>query len=408
MLTSTEHEIITLVYTGDLHTKIDLIDLYKKIIINDTIKSAKYNGMGKGDITSLKSLYNEVAIRVFSEYYDKHINIKVFSNGKIHISGIQNIDQAKEATKIILDILVSVKEKINIKVILIDGIIYDKHDYETHGLTNLKSRENIVKIYSKPNSNGISKRIGFKKGIKYVINDDECFLYEDVFASSKFNNSIKNIYNKNGNILYSYEYIHKFNKKNLIMMGRTFESTSDGNFDIIDKYGNTTGSISVTKNEDNEKITEITEINETMINIECVPDEYLNKFDSIDEILESIAFNISNISRKFDLLHNNRKFTLNKINMHSVLSEKYTGIFKSYLDIHERRLIVKIDDNATYVFFATGKVLLSSKEEDKMITDKMIQNLLVFFNEYESSIISKTKPVEEIAFNEKLTIQDLL
>ena len=413
MLRLTESKLITIVYSANLGTSIDLCDLFKKITINESIISVKYNGEAKGPVKSLKCLYNQVSILVFSDIHDKYTNVKVFSNGKIHISGIQNKDQAISAIRVILNILISIKEKEQIDVIVVNGIIYDKKDYDKHGLTDLKSRENIVKIYSFDPITKISKKIGFKKGKLFVIHGETCILIEDHFVSSKFINSVKNIYNKNGDTTHSYEYIHKFNRKNNIMAGRYFSLNEDYNFDILDKYYSITGTISVVKNEDNERLPEIDpDLPSITFETECISDKFLSNYSDIDEIMDTIKLNVVNYSKKTLILNENNQTVINKQKLHEIFRDQYPANSKenewktdTYLDINDRRLIVKIsngDYHATCVFFSTGTMLLSSKNSSDSKVKDFITKIL-----NENDISENIKAINTLEINDKLTIFDL-
>ena len=99
--------------------EIKLDNLYNSIEINDVIKYVQYKSdMSKGysekalkktrKKTVRKMFFNQITMHIFNE---KLINVKVFNNGKIQMTGLKNPDQGKGT----IDILIKELSKLNNK-----------------------------------------------------------------------------------------------------------------------------------------------------------------------------------------------------------------------------------------------------------------------------------------------------
>jgi len=99
--------------------EIKLDNLYNSIEINDVIKYVQYKSdMSKGysekalkktrKKTVRKMFFNQITMHIFNQ---KLINVKVFNNGKIQMTGLKNPDQGKGT----IDILIKELSKLNNK-----------------------------------------------------------------------------------------------------------------------------------------------------------------------------------------------------------------------------------------------------------------------------------------------------
>ena len=97
--------------------EIKLDNLYNSIEINDMIKYVQYKSdMSKGysekalkktrKKTVRKMFFNQITMHIFNE---KLINVKVFNNGKIQMTGLKNPNQGKKT----IDILIKELSKLN-------------------------------------------------------------------------------------------------------------------------------------------------------------------------------------------------------------------------------------------------------------------------------------------------------
>ena len=145
------------------------------IISNDSnnmkILGIKYHDHYKGDVYTDTDLtkrtscfFNQVTFTLYNSILDKDINIKIFNNGTCQISGIKTIDQASIALLPLLDTIRKVQGVNTIKVIVFNGIWYNKKEYLNYNFRP-HTRFEIIKIYD------ISNKcvIGEKKGNDIII-----------------------------------------------------------------------------------------------------------------------------------------------------------------------------------------------------------------------------------------------
>lgn len=99
----------TMTLISDLNTVIDLNYLYENIEANDRIKYIEHGVNNKGVNHKIsksrknekkKFFYNQITAHIFEE---KIINVKIFNNGKIQMTGVKNINQGENVLKIIID-----------------------------------------------------------------------------------------------------------------------------------------------------------------------------------------------------------------------------------------------------------------------------------------------------------------
>lgn len=111
--------ISTMTAVCKISEEIKLDNLYNSIKINDVIKYVQYKSdMSKGysekalkktrKKTVRKMFFNQITIHIFNK---KLINVKVFNNGKIQMTGLKNSDQGKET----IDVLIQELSKLNNK-----------------------------------------------------------------------------------------------------------------------------------------------------------------------------------------------------------------------------------------------------------------------------------------------------
>ena len=111
--------ISTMTAVCKISEEIKLDNLYNSIEINDVIKYVQYKSdISKGysekalkktrKKTVRKMFFNQITMHIFNE---KLINVKVFNNGKIQMTGLKNPDQGKGT----IDILIKELSKLNNK-----------------------------------------------------------------------------------------------------------------------------------------------------------------------------------------------------------------------------------------------------------------------------------------------------
>ena len=118
--------ISTMTAVCDIGTNIILKDLYESLSINDIIKCVRFqNKPVKGEFKKknkkkqTKSFYNQLTIIL--HIINKNINMKVFKNGKVQITGLKSEEQGREACKYISNIIKNNNEIFNYRTVLINS-----------------------------------------------------------------------------------------------------------------------------------------------------------------------------------------------------------------------------------------------------------------------------------------------
>lgn len=113
----------TMTLISDLNTVIDLNDLYENVEANDRIKYIEHGVNNKGinhknsksrKNEKKKFFYNQITAHIFEE---KIINVKIFNNGKIQMTGVKNINQGENVLKILIDTIKNIPDDILDKII---------------------------------------------------------------------------------------------------------------------------------------------------------------------------------------------------------------------------------------------------------------------------------------------------
>ena len=106
--------ISTMTAISKLSSDINLKKLYDNININDTIHFIEYRdnptkGFSKKSLrkkrkkVEKKVFYNQVTLHLF---YEKLINIKVFNNGKVQMTGLKYEEQGKQVINLLINELI--------------------------------------------------------------------------------------------------------------------------------------------------------------------------------------------------------------------------------------------------------------------------------------------------------------
>ena len=146
----TDLRISTITIVTELNSNIDLVQLYDNIPINDKIRYIQKGDLQKGDIPKAKRksrkpasekkkvFFNQATIHYF---YKKIINVKLFNNGKIQMTGIKYEDQGKEVLEELIPTLLQVQEENKSKGILDKDIFStkDKIFYENYRVVMINS-----------------------------------------------------------------------------------------------------------------------------------------------------------------------------------------------------------------------------------------------------------------------------
>jgi TATA-box binding protein (TBP) (component of TFIID and TFIIIB) len=167
----TDLRVSTITIVTELNTNIDLYQLFDQIPINDKIRYIQKGDLQKGDIPKAKRksrksdsekkkvFFNQATIHYF---YKKIINVKLFNNGKIQMTGIKYEDQGKEVLDELIPILIRVQKENNKNGILDKDILSNKENifYENYRVVMINSdfdigfpinRENLHREMVDPN-----------------------------------------------------------------------------------------------------------------------------------------------------------------------------------------------------------------------------------------------------------------
>lgn len=409
--------IITGICGGNVWVDIDLDTFFRKLVINDQILGAKYHGKIKGSIKGTKSFYNQITFAVFSEETQKIVNVKLFGNGNLHFSGVKNVEQAEISIKIILEQLLAVKGQEEINVIIIDDCFFNEEDFKDYKDTmTKKDRFEIIKIYSYPDAEGISKKIGVKRKDDYVISGEICVMEGNHFVSAKFVDFSKNIYNKSGEFVGTYKYVPTYKRKNILLKNRVKVQLTPDIVSLVDRYGNENAQIVRTINE---TWIEAKYSNKITIDYSGLPNDYIKGVGTLNCAVKDMKITIMNLNSKFNISFENKAFDrkkmrdlfLEKYKLTSYYEQegKYQGVtLKLFYDQNDVLTRTKNPDlrKVSATFFSSGCVLLSgcTTKKDIIIAKADIINMLS-----ENVLdITRNEQIEVDIINPDLTIWNLI
>lgn len=103
--------ISTMTQIAEISSKINLNNLYKYLEPTDTIRYISFGSeLNKGEITKKikkprkdkekKFFYNQITIHIF---FEKIVNVKIFNNGRIQMTGLKKNNQGEKIIKIFLE-----------------------------------------------------------------------------------------------------------------------------------------------------------------------------------------------------------------------------------------------------------------------------------------------------------------
>lgn len=131
----------TITSVAELNTPIDLEILFQNIQINDKIKYIEKGELNKGNSNKKRRekkskktvFFNQATIHFLQ---DKIINVKVFNNGKIQMTGLKKEKQGEEVIKEIIKIIEDIDKK-NDNNIFIKK--HDKYEYSNYRIALINS-----------------------------------------------------------------------------------------------------------------------------------------------------------------------------------------------------------------------------------------------------------------------------
>lgn len=386
MLTVSKTSIVTGICSGKIECDIDLHQLFDKLEINSIVLGAKFHGETKGDISNNRSFFNQITVIV--KIPEKIVNVKIFGNGNLHFSGIKTIENAQDAINVLKGQMILIQGEEKIEVLVINGVLYDKKNYEKYSSSKEKNRFEMTKIYSYPDAEGKVKVIGFKKHNEHIIGKESTCVEGEYLVSMKFKNCLKKIFNKSGVEIghYSYESIYK--RKNIILKGKKLFQESEFFTRVEDFYGNTVGTITKVLASP-EEVLEPQVSGEFLVDYACLGDY---------SALNNLNLEISNLNCKFSVSspcgNLFDKAALNELFSKKYGLESYLNKESGYQGLSLKMYYPEEGKKVSILFFRTGTALMSGpiskpeilrakKDFVKMLQDNKEKVLLLGKTAYE-------------------------
>jgi|TARA_B110000208_G_scaffold35477_1_gene46915 TATA-box binding protein (TBP) (component of TFIID and TFIIIB) len=127
----------TITSVAELNTQIDLDILYNEITIDDQIKYIEKGDLPpRGESTKKKRksrtpkkrcvFFNQATIHF---QHEKVVNVKLFNNGKIQMTGLKRESQGEEVIRGIIDKIVCIDEKNEKKIFITEHAKYEYDNY---------------------------------------------------------------------------------------------------------------------------------------------------------------------------------------------------------------------------------------------------------------------------------------
>lgn len=211
---TTDINVSTMVAIGDISESLDLDILSDFLQLDHLVRGIKYKENCQGCIRQTKSFYNQMTLIVF--LFNKLINIKLFSNGKVQLTGVKSLEQANETITYLKHYLSRINGVFRIKI--------QRQD-------NLVISDNVLYGYQ-----NIWKKIGEIHNQKIIINSHEVEKYGEYYRTIAYIDKRRLVFDANG-VSVGYTEI-EFNKKRKNMVLKNI-SYVDGK--VYNKWGNIIG-----------------------------------------------------------------------------------------------------------------------------------------------------------------------
>lgn len=218
--------ISTSVITGECSCDFDIDSMYVHLEITDTILKLKCNNKEKSKTKEIdcKTFYNQISISLSNK-----ANIKLFNNGKFQISGVKNINQAKENLYYVFDLIKDITGVVKVKPVFYKGMAVYKN----------KIIINNQGVYTCSNT--------IKNG-KIIIKGESCDVFDyckNTYIQDTHHDKKKNLYNSNCEEVGYVEYIMSRKSKNLCLKGSVYTEKGKDEYIITNKYKTDTGIMKV-------------------------------------------------------------------------------------------------------------------------------------------------------------------
>jgi TATA-box binding protein (TBP) (component of TFIID and TFIIIB) len=130
--------------------ELNTFNISKYLPINDFVIGIGYNGVTRGEYPKgKKSFYNQVSILV--KYNGKLVNVKVFKNGSLQVTGCKTEQDGKGIYEKLYSILKEISDMVTVNVDIIDGVpitVFDGVEYiysfETKSVIGTKTLDGYI------------------------------------------------------------------------------------------------------------------------------------------------------------------------------------------------------------------------------------------------------------------------
>lgn len=407
---TTKINISTSTWIGNYNSTLCLKSIFENCPIDDCILGMKYNCTKKGEISgSEKTFFNQITMRVKTR--EKETNMKVFSNGKIQLTGIKSKEQAIETATKVFERFKDISGFYNKKVFVDEnGLHWDFEEYSE--FSKISKDPNFllkkVTLYKKTNDN-IFELFGSKKVNSFTIDKKMIiFCNENKKLTDKTHvDKVKSIYdNTTGELLGYYTYTLENNRKNVILFKADYINTGENTWDIMNIYKRKIGQRTYTHIKDYPVIIEDSEETKE------IKVKYNTILDGKKEC--SLELDITNINASFNVFLDGEEILLDKNSLHNFIqSDKSNRNLISYYsqDSRNQGIIFRIfngkERKTTGSIFENGKVMLNGCISKQNISEARKIIMKVFKSFYEQTSALKEENTE-LKVESDLTIWDLM
>lgn len=359
-------ELTTRTIVASTDTKFNLDVIFEHFECDNEFLSVKYKDKLKTSdsiIENQSSFLNQITFK----FSNSTINIKIFKNSKIQLTGVKSIKDAKTIINSLLKKLSDIRGEEKSSLVKKDNLILDTNNniYDESGY----------------------KIVGKKTGDKYVIfgknevcvSDDE---YHGFYVNQKYKKCIKNIYFYDGSVIGKQEIIFP-NKKYYLKKG---SYKIDENNNII-KYGEIVASIQIEYIKSKEEIGEMK--------------KEWEKYNAEIVYFKACEGNIDYNKIKYEIKMSNYTIDVKSVLdrdavYHKIRSEGYSVSYDSfcYKGINLKLFfnkdsvsgICKCDgkcscEKLSMLIFRTGKIILSSSLNKFLTEEDMKKYITKFIND---------------------------
>jgi hypothetical protein len=309
---SRDPEICTGICNAKIESVMNIYEIFKHLSVSETVLGYKYHNNYEGDIKSSGCFFNQITINMFLKNFNKKVNIKLFGNGCLQLSGIKHLDHSYAALEILSKILFDLNGMESVNLIQDSlGITYNETQFTMFKYKE-SSRFEVTDIYNNQNV-----KIGSRKGEDFTIRGLTVYLVENkYFYELTRKTPVRKVFNINGDQIGYVTFTFKNKAKYIILKKYTFNRTNNVTREILDKKGKLVGTEDLTVISQ-EHLDFVPVISDTIKTVEIPYNSFqdLDTKNSLKEILaiddleerkssfiESIDMRISNLNLKFQIM----------------------------------------------------------------------------------------------------------